>query len=98
MSYNEIINKIDSHLAKSGKRYYSEFYIGISRNARKRLFEEHHVDMEASWWIYITADSADIAREVEKHYINLGMRGGDGGGDDTSNMVYCYVVTPTTTE
>lgn len=98
MSYNEIIERFDVHLGKSGKRYYSEFYIGISKNARKRLFEEHHVDMDTSWWIYVTAESTDIARKVEKHYLELGMRGGDGGGDDASNMVYCYVVTPTTTE
>lgn len=98
LSYNEIVNQIDAHLKKSGRRYYSEFYIGISQDARKRLFEEHHVDRENSWWIYTTAISADVAREVEKHYLDLGMRGGTGGGDDKSNMVYCYVVTPTTTE
>lgn len=98
LSYKEIIDKFNHHLKKSGKRYYSEFYVGISKNAPKRLFEEHHVDMKTSWWIYETADSSDIAREVEKHYLQLGMRGSDGGGDTSSNMVYCYVVTPTTTE
>lgn len=97
-SYDAIVKKIDGHLAKSGKRYYSEFYIGISENAMKRLFEEHHVDKENSWWIYTTAESSEIAREVEKHYLDLGMRGGTGGGDENSKMVYCYVVTPTTTE
>ncbi|MDE6337034.1 MAG: hypothetical protein K2L34_10750 [Muribaculaceae bacterium] len=98
LSYHEIIDKFDKHLSKSGKRYYSEFYVGISKNAPKRLFEEHHVDINTSWWIYVTADSSDTARDVEKHYIELGMRGSDGGGDDSSDMVYCYVVTPTTTE
>ena len=98
LSYDEIIGRIDDHLGKSGKRYYSEFYIGISENARKRLFEEHHVDVDTSWWIYLTAESTAIAREVEKHYLELGMRGSDGGGNDNSKMVYCYAVTPTTTE
>jgi len=97
-SFNEIISDIDAHLLKSGKKYYSEFYIGVSKNARKRLFEEHHVDEEHSWWIYRTAASSDIARRVEKYYIDLGMRGGIGGGDNTATMVYCYVVSPTTTE
>ena len=50
-SFNEIISDIDAHLLKSGKKYYSEFYIGVSKNARKRLFEEHHVDEEHSWLI-----------------------------------------------
>lgn len=98
LSYDKIVNEIDEHLRKSGKRYYSEFYIGVSQNAVKRLFEEHHVDKENSWWIYRTAISSEVARQVEKHFLDLGMRGGIGGGDDKSNMVYCYVVTPTTTE
>lgn len=97
-SYKEIVSEFDAHLQKSGKKYYSEFYVGISKNARKRLFEEHHVDEEHSWWIYRTATTSEIARKVEKHYLDLGMRGGTGGGDDTATMVYCYVVTPTTTE
>ncbi|MBD5367036.1 MAG: hypothetical protein HDR82_08565 [Bacteroides sp.] len=97
-TYDEIVKRIDEHLGKSGKRYYSEFYIGISNNARERLFEQHHVDMNNSWWIYDTAQSTEVARDVEKHYLELGMRGGTGGGKENSNMVYCYVVTPTTTE
>lgn len=96
--YDEIVEKFDDHLRKSGKRYYSEFYIGISQNAQRRLFEEHHVDKENSWWIYTTAETSEIARAVERYYLELGMRGGSGGGDENSNMVYCYVVTPTTTE
>ncbi|MDE5842673.1 MAG: hypothetical protein K2H35_02920 [Muribaculaceae bacterium] len=98
MSYNEIIERIDDHLGKSGKQYYSEFYVGISKDARKRLFEQHHVDKDTSWWIYLTANSAETARRVEKHYLDLGMRGNEGGGDNSAEMVYCYVVTPTTTE
>lgn len=97
LSYDEIVNKIDEHLRKSGKRYYSEFYIGVSQNAVKRLFEEHHVDKENSWWIYTTAISSEVARQVKKHFLDLGMRGGTDV-DYKSKMVYCYVVTPTTTE
>ena len=97
-SRNQIIEDIDNHLRCSGKRYYSEFYIGISSDARRRLFQEHHVKEKGSWWIYRTADSSDIARDVERHYLALGMRGGDGGGDESALMVYCYAVSPTTSE
>lgn len=95
---DEIITAIDNHLQKSGKRYYSEFYIGITNNIQRRLFDEHNVQREGMWWIYETAISIDDARSVEKHYLDLGMRGGDGGGDETSTIVYCYTVTPTTIE
>lgn len=93
-TYEEIINKFDEHLTKSGKRYYSEFYIGVSDDAATQLFNKHYVDKENSWWIYKTAISSEDAKRVAKHYQDLGMRGGNGDG----NMVYCYVVTSLTTE
>lgn len=98
LTYDQLVEEINEHLKCCGKRYYSELYIGVSADANKRLFEQHHVDKDNSWWIYSTAESAEVARKVEKHFLELGMRGGTGGGDENSNMVYCYVVTPTTTE
>lgn len=95
---SQIIKDFKDHLKISGKRYYSDFYVGISKNAQKRLFDEHHVDKDNSWWIFRTATTSKDARDVEKHFIELGMRGGTGGGDDTANMIYCYAITPTTTE
>lgn len=96
LNYSEIIEKIDEHLSKSGKTYYNEFYIGITKDPENRLFKEHGVSKENSWWLYINAGSSELAREVEKHYLEEGMRGGDGGGNDDSTYVYCYTVTPTT--
>lgn len=36
-SKKEIINDIDNHLQKSGKRYYSDFYIGITNDIHSTL-------------------------------------------------------------
>ena len=94
--YATIVSEIDEHLAKSGRRYYSDFYIGITNNVERRLFTEHNVSKDTSWWIYRTAIDSDTARRVEKYYLKLGMRGDDGGGNDESNIVYCYAVSPTT--
>jgi hypothetical protein len=96
--YDTIINEINNHISISGKRYYSDFYVGITKNVEQRLFGDHNVSRDNSWWIYRIAETEEIARAVEKHYLDLGMRGGSGGGDDDSNIVYCYVVTPTTIE
>ena len=93
-----IIKAFDTHLQQSGKRYYSEFYIGITNDVERRLFGEHNVQRQGMWWIYETASSANDAREIEKHYLDLGMRGNGGGGNEDSNIVYCYTVTPTTIE
>lgn len=84
-SYEQIIKDINEHLQKSGRSYYSDFYIGISSDARNRLFKEHHVK-ENSWWIYRVADSSGVAREVEQYYLKLGMRGNTSGGDASANM------------
>lgn len=97
-SYQEIIDDFNDHLKYSGRKFYKDFYVGVSKDAQKRLFDEHHVNEQYSWWIYRTAKDSQTARAVEKYFLDLGMRGGDGGGDQSSNMVYCYAVTPTTTE
>ena len=54
-NYQTIVDEILEHLAKSGKRYYSDFYIGITNDVRRRLFSEHNVSEENNWWIYRTA-------------------------------------------
>ena len=97
-NYETIINEINAHLLRSGRRYYSDFYIGITKDVEQRLFGDHNVSKDNSWWIYRTAETNEIARAVEKHYLDLGMRGGSGGGDNNSRIVYCYAVTPTTVE
>lgn len=92
----QIIGDIDRHLKDSGKQYYSEFYVGVSKNAPKQMLERHHVRRDGSWWIYRTAASQKVAREIEKHYLDLGMRGNQNS--DEGNMVYTYEITATTAE
>ena len=96
--FQTIIDEINDHLSKSGKRYYSDFYIGITIDVERRMFSEHNVPKESTWWIYRTAESSEIARQVESYFLDKGMRGDKGGGTDASNIVYCYAVGPTTIE
>lgn len=100
MTYDNIIKEFDAHMKKSGCRYYSDFYVGITNDAKRRLFDEHHVDKDHQWWIFSAADNEDIARQVEQHYLKSGMRGSFGGGkgDGSGIYVYSYVVTPQTVE
>lgn len=96
--FETIVTEMQEHLARSGKKYYSDFYIGITNDVERRMFQEHNVPKDKNWWIYRTAQSAEEARKVEAHFLKLGMRGDKGGGDSTSNIVYCYAVSPTTIE
>jgi len=83
----EIISDIEEYFRGTN---YSSCYVGISSDARKRLFEEHNVSEKDDAWIIRTASSHTEAREIEKHFLDAGMDGGGGGGDETSNKVYAY--------
>ncbi len=77
---------------------YSEFYVGISNDAERRLFDEHKVNREKGIWIYCPTESDDVARKVEKNFLDKGCAGGTGGGEDDTTYVYCYKMTSTTVE
>lgn len=96
----EIIADIDAHLQKSKKYYYSDFYIGITNDIERRLFIEHNVKKEvgAAWWITREAINKETAQSVEEYYLDKGMQGDTGGGNDDSTYVYCYEITSTTKE
>lgn len=96
--FEKIVEDINNHLTKSNRKYYSDFYIGVSDNAIKSLFKDHHVDADHAWWIYRTAASANVARDVQCHFLELGMRGENRTVDAAATMVYCYAVGPTTSE
>lgn len=95
---NQIIADIDAHLQKSRKGYYSDFYVGITNDIERRLFGEHNVDRNNGWWIYCEAINKATAQEVEEYYLNKGMKGDTGGGNEDSTFVYCYEITATTIE
>lgn len=92
-SKQEIINSITDHF--KGKTY-GNCYIGITKDINDRLFNAHGVSKEKGFWIYHTASSDTIAREVEKYFIDKGMDGGDGGGDENSKIIYAYHKTSST--
>lgn len=96
MTYEKIITEINEHLGKSYKEFYSDFYIGITDNINERLFGFHQVPQRGHWYIYMPADTDEIARKVEKFFLDLGMQGGTGGGSSKSIMVYCYEISQNT--
>lgn len=98
MTFEEIINDIEAYRDKHDKNISSQLYVGITNDVDRRLFGFHRVPRRTHWWICCPADNVEIAREVEKYYLEEGMQGGDGGGNNKSNIVYCYEVTEDTKE
>ena len=97
-SSQTIISEIKNFMAKWGG-VYSDWYVGIASDPRKRLFDEHNVNERIDAWIYRLAISSDAAREVEDYFINvLGTDGGTGGGDYDTKFVYAYKKTSYTVE
>jgi hypothetical protein len=93
----QVIAHIDGHMQQSGVPN-SGWYVGITSDVEQRLFTEHKVNKQNGTWAYATADTSAIARQVEQAYIKAGCKGGPGGGDATSRVVYAYVITASTAE
>src|SRR5574344_179961 len=91
-----IIEKVDAHINKSLP--YSSWYCGIAADPEKRLFEEHNVPKKNHYWIYRKCENDTIAREIEKHFLDKGCDGGDGGGDNHTIYVYAYKKSSVTKE
>lgn len=98
MTKESIIKAFKEHFRNSSKQHYSDFYVGITDNVTRRLFGEHNVDKDRGWWIWQPADSKSIAQEVENYFLDKGMKGAPGGGNDGTVFVYCYEVTQSTVE
>jgi len=86
----EIIARFKNHITTCGGPC-CDWYVGIAQNPVTRLFNDHVVNKQTDVWIYDYAYTSDVARSVEKYFIEtLGCDGGAGGGDDTTNAVYAY--------
>lgn len=92
-SKEEIIDDIKTHFRGVN---YKDCYVGITSDVESRLFGDHKVSRENGHWIYRTASSDSVAREIEQYFLDAGMDGGPGGGDSSSKIVYAYKKTSDT--
>ncbi len=92
-SKQEIIEDITNHF--NGK-IYKDCYRDITSDIDSRLFVNNNVSKENGHWIYRSASSDNVVREIEQHFLDKGMNGGSGGGDEDSKIVYAYKKTTTT--
>ena len=91
-SKSDIITDIQRYITNRGGGI-GAWYVGIAANPRDRLFDDHSVSEENGSWIYRTASSSSVAREIEQYFLERGARGGSGGGSINSKSVYAYRVT-----
>ena len=93
-----IVTETIKYISGWSGKYYSDYYTGLTNEPSDRLFSQHNVDEKAGCWIYSKAIDIENARAAEIALLKKGMKGGHGGGDDTSVYVYCYQITSDTEE
>ena len=80
MNKSEIIEVIEKSVSN-----YLAWTIGITDSPKRRK-REHGTPR---YWLYWKADNETIARNVEKYFLDKGMKGGGGGGDHPK-FVYMF--------
>ena len=71
------------------------FYAGIASDPKQRLFDEHQLPHNQPH-IVVRCENHQEARELEKQLHKSGCDGGPGGGDESSEYVYVYLMSPQT--
>ena len=88
-SEEKIKSEIKEYIAKYGGAY-AAWYVGVSGDARDRLFNGHGVDEQTDAWIWLPATSSAAARRVEAYFHEFGAAGDPGAGDEQADQVYAY--------
>ena len=76
------------------KTWYNHWYIWITNDWKRRL-NEHNVK---DWYIIREFTNAAIAREVEEIFISKWCKWWNWWWDNSSNLVYAYIVKQYTAE
>ena len=83
----KIITEIETFMAENGC-IYSDWYVGITEDVKKRLHSYHNVKDTC---VFVKAPSIRFARIIERYFIEERRTdGGTGGGNDDSFYVYAY--------
>ena len=92
-----IIDAFESFMRRYGT-YYSLFYIGIATDPVDRLKNGHNVDQSIPHIYWDQALQTETVRAVERYFLDKGCKGDAGGGDEDTNFIYSYLITPKTRE
>lgn len=84
------MNESELKMAIEGSvKTYSLWTIGITNDPERRKTEHRNEGKNIQYWKDWKADTETIAQNVEKYFLDKGMKGGIGGGDD-STFVYIF--------
>lgn len=88
MQEQEIIQAIENRVMSAKTKDYSIWTIGITDDPVRRRTEHDNAHDNTTYWKDWRADTETMARNVEKHFLGKGMKGGTGGGE---HPTYVYI-------
>ena len=99
VSKDRLISEVEEYAApfKGSESPYG-WYVGITSQPERRLFQDHKVNRDDGAWIYGKANSNAEARQVEEYFLERGFEGGPGGGKEDALYIYAYRITLFTQE
>lgn len=92
----EIVDNIKDFIFENGEP--DSFYIGVTSNPEKKLFEDHKVDRDNSnEYIYFQCSHHISARSIKEHFIeNTKIKGNINKKEESNIFVYVYKISQTT--
>lgn len=87
--YYEVIDSIHGYILKNSYTYF-DWYIGLTDNAEKTLFEEHKIDPGTDMWIFEEVPSNSDAHRIRKYFLNMGCAGGLMQNGKKIRYIYAY--------
>lgn len=84
MEKSQIVGAIEDRVMRAKTKKYSIWTIGITANPDER--RNKHGNPEH--WMHWKSNSESDARDIEKHFLDKGMKGETGGGE---RPIYVYI-------
>ena len=84
--------------AKENNVAHNQVYVGITEDAKQRIYDEHNVTPNCGLHTRFEAITEKDARDAENVLINQYKFWGGTGGGDKPKIVYAYEITESTKE
>ncbi len=89
MNKSVITAEIDGTVMAETHKDYRYWTIGVTDNTSQRKSQHDSNDKNTKFWQHWNADSEEDARDIEKHFLDKGMKGDTGGGG-RADYVYIF--------
>ena len=88
MDYNTVIKRIRTYMSKF-EGDYSDWYVRITKDLDEGLFQLHKVE-ENGIWISFGADTDEVAKKVEKYFLDKKTDANPVVLEEDTRIVYVY--------